>query len=70
VVGELSVLGGYRVDLAEMAFQTGDSYITLLRNRGGFLKLVELCKGLIVLSYFASSIEVYGTVQPHGRWVT
>jgi hypothetical protein len=35
-VGELSVLGGSRVDHAAMAFQTGDSYIALLRNRSGF----------------------------------
>jgi hypothetical protein len=26
----------------------------------GFLKLVELCKGLVVLPYLASSVEVYG----------
>jgi hypothetical protein len=26
----------------------------------GFLKLVELCKGLVVLPCLASSVEVYG----------
>jgi hypothetical protein len=59
-VGELSVYGGSRVDLAEITFQTGDSYIALLRNRSGFLKLVELCKGLIVSPCLASLVEVYG----------
>jgi hypothetical protein len=34
---------------------TGASYTV-----AGFLKLVELCKGLIVLSCLASSVEVYG----------
>jgi hypothetical protein len=30
----------------------------------GFLKLVELFKGLVVLPYLASSIEVYGIHDP------
>jgi hypothetical protein len=30
----------------------------------GFLKLVELCKGLIVLPYLASLVEVYGIHDP------
>jgi hypothetical protein len=30
----------------------------------GFLKLVELCKGLVVLSCLASSIEVYEIHDP------
>jgi hypothetical protein len=40
----------------------------------GFLELVELWKGLVVLPYIASSIEVYGIHDPveggyHGLWV-
>jgi hypothetical protein len=31
-----------------MAFWTRDSYIALPRTVAGFLKLVELCKGLVV----------------------
>jgi hypothetical protein len=30
-------------------FRTRDSYIALLRTVADFLKLVELCKGLVVL---------------------
>jgi hypothetical protein len=36
----------------------------------GFLKLVELCKGLVVLPCLASSVEVYGMSRSLGRWVT
>jgi hypothetical protein len=36
----------------------------------GILELVELWKGLVVLPYLASSVEVYGSVQPYGKWVT
>jgi hypothetical protein len=54
-----------------MTFQTGDSYIALLRNRSGFfLKLVELCKGLVVLPCLISSVEMNGTSRPLGNWVT
>jgi hypothetical protein len=35
-----------------------------LETAVGFLKLVELCKGLIVLSYLASLVEVYGIHDP------
>jgi hypothetical protein len=47
-----------------MAFQTGDSYAALPRNCSGFLKLVELCKGLVVLPCLASLVEVYGIHDP------
>jgi hypothetical protein len=30
----------------------------------GFQKLVELCKGLVVLPYLASLVEVYGIHDP------
>jgi hypothetical protein len=33
---------------------------SFLKTVAGFLKLVELCKGLVVLPCLASSIEVYG----------
>jgi hypothetical protein len=36
----------------------------------GILKLVELCKGLVVLPYLASSIEVYGVRTTRGKWVS
>jgi hypothetical protein len=35
-----------------------------------FLKLVELCKGLVVEPCLASLVEVYGSDQPRGKWVT
>jgi hypothetical protein len=34
--------------------------LELPRTVAGFLKLVELCKGLIVLPCLASMVEVYG----------
>jgi hypothetical protein len=36
----------------------------------GFFELVELWKGLVVLPCLASLVEVYGVVQPRGKWVT
>jgi hypothetical protein len=47
-----------------MAFQTRDFYAALPRTVAGFLKLVELCKGLVVLPCLASLVEVYGTYDP------
>jgi hypothetical protein len=40
----------------------------------GFLKLVELCKGLVVLPYLVFSVEMYEIHHPmadvyHGLWV-
>jgi hypothetical protein len=43
-----------------MAFQTGDPYTALPRTVAGFLKLVELCKGLVVVPCLASLVEVCG----------
>jgi hypothetical protein len=34
----------------------------------GFRKLVELCKGLVVLPCLASLVEVYGTHDPLADW--
>jgi hypothetical protein len=53
-----------------MAFQMGDSYITLLRNRSVFLKLMELCKGLVVLPCLVSSVKMNGKSWSLGKWVT
>jgi hypothetical protein len=35
-----------------------------LETVAGFLKLVELCKGLVVLPCLASLVEVYGIHDP------
>jgi hypothetical protein len=43
-----------------MAVWRGIPALQLPITVAGFLKLVELCKGLIVLPYLASSVEVYG----------
>jgi hypothetical protein len=69
VVGELSVYGGFRVDYVVMDFQTGDSYIDLLIVVH-FLKLVELCKGFVVLPCLVSSVEMNGKSLSLGKWVT
>jgi hypothetical protein len=53
-----------------MAFQTGDSYIALPRTVAAFLKLVKLCKGLIVLPCLSFLVEVYGAHTTRGSWVT
>jgi hypothetical protein len=34
---------------------------SFLETVAGFLKLVELCKGLVVLPFLAYLVEVYGT---------
>jgi hypothetical protein len=47
-----------------MAFQVGDSYAALPRTVVSFLKLVELCKGLVVLPCLTSLVEVYGIHNP------
>jgi hypothetical protein len=58
-----------------MAFlDEGFLYRALLNTVAGFLKLVKLCKGLVVLPCLASSIEVYGIHAPaadgyHNLWV-
>jgi hypothetical protein len=49
-----------------IAFRTRDSYIApFSRTVADFLKLVEVCKGLVVLPCLASSIEVY---EIHDPW--
>jgi hypothetical protein len=39
----------------------GSQHWSFLETVVGFLKLVELSKGLVVLPYLASSVEVYGS---------
>jgi hypothetical protein len=46
----------------------------LIETVAGFLKLMELCKGLVVLPCLASSVEVYGIHDPmvdgyHDMWL-
>jgi hypothetical protein len=36
----------------------------------GFFKLVELWKGLVVLPYLVSSVEMNGISRPLSKWVT
>jgi hypothetical protein len=55
--------GGSWVDFAAMAVRRGIPAIALRRNCG-FRKLVELCKGLVVLPCLTSLIEVYGIHDP------
>jgi hypothetical protein len=43
-----------------MTIRRGVPALELPRTVAGFLKLVELCKGLVVLPYLASLVEVYG----------
>jgi hypothetical protein len=43
-----------------MAVRRGIPALELPINVAGFLKLVELCKGLVVFPCLASSVEVYG----------
>jgi hypothetical protein len=64
------MLGGSRVDFAAMAVRRGIPALRFLETVAGFLKLLELCKGLVVLPCLASLVEVYGSVQPRGKWVT
>jgi hypothetical protein len=54
------VLGGSQVDFAAMAVRQGISALRSLETVAGFLQLVELCKGLVVLPCLASLVEVYG----------
>jgi hypothetical protein len=57
--GVVSV-GRSLVDFAAMAVRRGIPALELPITVAGFLKLVELCKGLVVLPCLASSVEVYG----------
>jgi hypothetical protein len=56
--------GGSRVDLAVMAVRRGILASALPITVAGFQKLVELCKGLVVLPCLTSWVEVYGSRDP------
>jgi hypothetical protein len=47
-----------------MAVRRGIPTLRFLETVVGFLKLVELCKGLVVLPCLTSLIEVYGIHDP------
>jgi hypothetical protein len=53
-----------------MVVRRGIPILRFLETIAGFLKLVELCKGLVVVPCLASLVEVYGSDQLHGKWVT
>jgi hypothetical protein len=42
----------------------GSLHWSFVETVAGFLKLVELYKGLVVLPYLASLVEVYGIHEP------
>jgi hypothetical protein len=47
-----------------MAVRKGIPALLFLETVAGFLKLMELCKGLVVLPCLASLVEVYGSRDP------
>jgi hypothetical protein len=69
-VGEWSVWGGPWLILLRWQSGEGSLHWSFLETVAGFLKLVELCKGLVVLPCLASSVEVYGKSRSLGKWVT
>jgi hypothetical protein len=50
--------------LLQWLFRRGIPMLRSLETVAGFLKLVELCKGLVVLPCLASLVEVYGIHEP------
>jgi hypothetical protein len=56
----VGVWGGSRVHFVAMAVRRGIPALLFLETVAGFLKLVELGKGLVVLLCLASLVEVYG----------
>jgi hypothetical protein len=55
------VYGGSRVDFATMVVRRGIPALLFPETVAGFRKLVELCKGIVVLPCLASLVEVYGS---------
>jgi hypothetical protein len=47
-----------------MVVRRGIPALGLPRTVAGFLKLVELCKGLVVLPCLTSLVELYGIHDP------
>jgi hypothetical protein len=56
--------GGSRVDFAVMTVRQGILASALPRTVAGLWKLVELCRGLVVLPFLASLVEVYEIHDP------
>jgi hypothetical protein len=50
--------------MSRWLFRRGIPISPFSETVASFLKLVSLCKGLVVLPYLASSIEVYGIHDP------
>jgi hypothetical protein len=53
-----------------MAVRRGIHALRFLETVAGFLKLVELCKGLVVVPCLVSSVEMNGKSPSLGKWVT
>jgi hypothetical protein len=51
-------------------FGWGIPILPFSKTIAGFLKLVELCKGLVVLPCLVSSVEMNGKSRSLGKWVT
>jgi hypothetical protein len=51
-------------------FRRGIPILPFSETVAGILKLVELCKGLIVLPCLVSSAEMNGKSRSLGKWVT
>jgi hypothetical protein len=51
-------------------FVRGIPILPFSETVAGFLKLVELCKGLVVLPCLISLAEMNGKSQSLGKWVT
>jgi hypothetical protein len=64
------VQGGPRVDFTAMAVRREIPALRLPRTVAGFLKVVELCKGLVVLPCLTSLVEVYGKSRSLDKWAT
>jgi hypothetical protein len=56
----------YKFQVSPIHPPLGDFHLhwSFLETVTGFLKLVELCKGLVVLPYLASLVQVYGIHDP------
>jgi hypothetical protein len=51
-------------------FGRGIHILPFLETVAGFRKLVELCKGLVVVPYLISLVEMNGKSRSLGKWVT
>jgi hypothetical protein len=51
-------------------FRRGIPILPFSETVAGFLKLVELCKGLVVVPYLVASAKMNGKLRSLGKWVT